>query len=140
MYIKQKNIHMKRFNFTSGLLKLFAGILVITSVASCDKDEANPVAQKNIVETAQADTSFSILVSEVVKTGLTSALATTNNLTVFAPNNAAFRAAGYTSAIIDELDATLTTALRSVLQYHAVAERIASSAINTANIEKTTFL
>ncbi len=129
---------MKRFNFTSGFFKLFAGVLVITSLASCDKDEANPVAQKNIVETAQADTTFSILVSAVVKTGLTSALATTNNLTVFAPNNAAFRAAGYTSAIIDALDATQTTALRSVLQYHVVAERIASSAINTANIEKTT--
>ncbi len=129
---------MKRINFTSGLLKLFAGVLVITSLASCDKDDPAPVVQKNIVETAQADTSFSILVSAVVKTGLTSALATTNNITVFAPNNSAFRAAGYTSAIIDGLDATQTAALKTVLQYHVVAERIPSSAITSANIEKAT--
>lgn len=128
---------MKRFTFNAGLVKLFAGILILSTFASC-KDDDNPIAQKNIVETAQADTTFSILVSAVVKTGLTNTLATTNNITVFAPNNNAFRAAGYTSASIDGLNAAEVAKLKTILQNHVIAERIPSSAINSTNIEKTT--
>jgi uncharacterized surface protein with fasciclin (FAS1) repeats len=128
-------------------IKFFA-IAVITlssiTLVSCDKDkDPDPVIPTpNIVEKAQADTNFSILVSAVVKTGLTSALSTTPNLTVFAPLNNAFRKLGFTSASINALTAPADQAkidnLKAILQYHVIGQKYESSAIPTAaNTELT---
>jgi uncharacterized surface protein with fasciclin (FAS1) repeats len=117
---------------------LFSAILAAVVFTSCDKDDPPVDVPKNVVQVAQSDTSFSILVAAVVKTGLVDALSNTQNLTVFAPVNSAFRALGYTEASINALtDATAIAGLKTVLQYHVLAERIPSSAITTANIEKT---
>lgn len=128
-----------RLSFKNLFLFALAGIFVSVISLSCKKDDPAPTPTPNIVQKAQADTNFSILVSAVVKTGLTDALSNTQNLTVFAPLNNAFRALGYTSASINALtnDADIAK-LKSVLQYHVLAEKIPASAINTANIEKTT--
>ncbi len=128
----------KLFNLRSLMLLLSFGLLA-TTITSCDKDDDPAPAEKNIVQTAQSDPNFSILVAAVVKTGLTDALANTPNLTVFAPVNSAFTAIGYTEASINALtNPADIAALKSVLQYHVLAERIPASAITTANIEKTT--
>ena len=128
----------KIFNFRSLMLLLSFGLLT-TVFTSCDKDDDPTPAAKNVVETAQSDPNFSILVAAVVKTGLTDALANTPNLTVFAPVNSAFTAIGYSEASINALTSPADIAkLKSVLQYHVLAERIPASAITTANIEKTT--
>ena len=114
------------------------GFITVTAT-SCKKDDPAPAPTPNVVGVAQADTNFSILVSAVVKTGLTDALSNTANLTVFAPLNNAFRSIGYTSASIDALSNAADIAkLKSVLQYHVLAEKIPASAITSANIEKTT--
>jgi uncharacterized surface protein with fasciclin (FAS1) repeats len=79
----------------------------------------------NIVEMAQADTSFSYLVAAVVKANLQGALSGAGPFTVFAPTNDAFRAAGFpTIASIQAADpATLT----SILIYHVIGARVFSS-------------
>lgn len=128
-----------RLNFKNLILFTALSAIFFASTVSCKKDDPAPTPTPNIVQKAQADTNFSILVSAVVKTGLTDALSNTQNLTVFAPLNNAFRALGYTSASIEALTNTADIEkLKSVLQYHVVAEKIPASAITSANIEKTT--
>ena len=69
----------------------------------------------NIVEAAIATPELSTLVDAVIAAGLDDALATTDNITVFAPTNDAFAAipADITQAILDDVG-VLTT----VLTYH----------------------
>lgn len=130
---------MKLNNKLRSLVLLMTCGLLLTTVSSCNKDDDPAPAAKNIVQTAQSDPNFSILVAAVVKTGLTDALSNTSNLTVFAPVNSAFTAIGYTEASINALtNAADIAALKSVLQYHVLAEQVPASAITTANIEKTT--
>jgi uncharacterized surface protein with fasciclin (FAS1) repeats len=81
-------------------------------------------ANKNIVETAVADTRFSILVEAVTAAGLGSTLSGTGPFTVFAPTNDAFAAA------LTELGLTKAQLLGDVprltkiLTYHVLASRV----------------
>jgi uncharacterized surface protein with fasciclin (FAS1) repeats len=121
------------------LAAAIGGFITVTAT-SCKKDDPAPTPTPNVVGVAQADTNFSILVSAVVKTGLQDALSNTANITVFAPVNNAFRALGYTSpaSITALTNAADIAKLKSILQYHVIAEKIPSSAITSANIEKAT--
>jgi uncharacterized surface protein with fasciclin (FAS1) repeats len=81
-------------------------------------------ANRNIVQTAQSISDFSILVEAVVAAGLANALSGEGPFTVFAPTNAAF------AALLTELNVTKdallanTALLTSVLQYHVVPARV----------------
>jgi len=84
----------------------------------------------NIVEIASADTTFSFLVAAVVKastgsTNVAAILSGTSILTVFAPTNNAFRAAGF--ATIDAVKAANANTLTAILTYHVIPGRIFSS-------------
>ncbi len=79
----------------------------------------------NIVEMAQADTSLSFLVAAVIKANLQGALSGDGPLTVFAPTNNAFRAAGF--ATIDDVKAVDAATLTSILTYHVIGARVFSS-------------
>ncbi|HTL10149.1 MAG TPA: fasciclin domain-containing protein [Chitinophagaceae bacterium] len=81
----------------------------------------------SVVAVAQSDTSFKLLVQAVVKCGLATALSAPGSLTVFAPTNAAFRAAGFDSTAIANANAGTVTTLTSVLQYHVVPVRAFSA-------------
>ena len=116
-----------------------AAVVLLASAAfvSCDKEETTP-AEKNIVELAQSDTTLSILVSAVSKAGLASTLSTTANLTVFAPTNAAFRAAGYPQTVIDALTpAQVSSVLTPILTYHVVGAKVLSTAVPASDTVKT---
>jgi uncharacterized surface protein with fasciclin (FAS1) repeats len=84
----------------------------------------------NIVEVAQADTTFSYLVAAVLRasqgtTKVAQVLAGVGPYTVFAPTNNAFRAAGFaTVAAINSAD---PNTLASILTYHVISGRIFSS-------------
>jgi uncharacterized surface protein with fasciclin (FAS1) repeats len=129
-------------------VKLFLTLIITASViaaVSCKKKTDDPVvvAVPNVVQKAQSDTNFSILVSAVVKTKLVDALSNTQNLTVFAPLNNAFRQLGFTSASIDALndntDAVKIAALKNILLYHVIGTKYLSTALPTAaNTEVTT--
>ena len=60
---------------------------------------------------------FTLLKAAVVKAGLANALAT-GNLTVFAPTDAAFKAAGFATA--EAINAVDVNALRNILLYHVI--------------------
>jgi transforming growth factor-beta-induced protein len=79
-----------------------------------------PMDEKNIVEVAQSAGQFNVLVQAAVKAGLADFLSTENNLTVFAPTDAAFAALlkdlGLTS--LDQVDAAT---LGNILKYHVVS-------------------
>ena len=81
----------------------------------------------SVVAVAQSDTSFKLLVQAVVKCGLASALSAPGALTVFAPTNSAFRAAGFDSTAIANANAATVSTLTSVLQYHVVPARAFSA-------------
>jgi len=97
-------------------------LLAVSSVfVSCEKeDEMVPMDEKNIVEVAQSAGQFNVLVQAAVKAGLADFLSTENNLTVFAPTDAAFAALlkdlGLTS--LDQVDAAT---LGNILKYHVVS-------------------
>lgn len=84
----------------------------------------------NIVQLAQANTNFSFLVAAVVRastgnTNVAAALSGAGPLTVFAPTNAAFQAAGF--ATIADIQAANANTLAAILTYHVISGRIFSS-------------
>jgi len=94
----------------------------------------------NIVETAQADTSFTYLVAAVLRASTGSSdiagiLSGSDILTVFAPTNNAFRAAGFPT--IDAINAADPDALAGILTYHVIAGRIFSSDLTNASMPAT---
>jgi uncharacterized surface protein with fasciclin (FAS1) repeats len=115
-------------------LKRMAAISTVALVAACggsDDDVAPPPAPlKNIVETAQANPDFSILVEAVVAADLVTTLsAPGGTLTVFAPTNAAF------AALLTELGVTKEQLLAdkplltAVLTYHVLPTRVFKAGI-----------
>jgi len=107
---------------------------------SCKKDDPapTPTPTPNVVELAQGDTTLSLLVTLVSKAGLAGTLGTTSNITVFAPTNAAFRAAGFTDAAINGLtNAEAQAQFTDVLTYHVIAAKVQSAAVPVSDTVKT---
>ncbi|HET8723825.1 MAG TPA: fasciclin domain-containing protein [Anaeromyxobacteraceae bacterium] len=100
-------------------------------------------ADKNIVETAQAISDFSILVDAVVAAGLAPTLSGPGPFTVFAPTNAAF------AALLGELGVTKdqllsdTSLLTAVLTYHVIGARVLKAdvvpGVQPATVQGETF-
>jgi uncharacterized surface protein with fasciclin (FAS1) repeats len=126
------------FNFRQIFLFALIGISLSLASTSCKKDDPMPAPVPNIVQLAQSDTSLTILVSAVVKAGLAGTLSTTPNLTVFAPTNNAFRAAGYTQSAIDALTpAQVTSVLTPILTYHVLASIVKAANVPMSDTVKT---
>ncbi|KZY88888.1 hypothetical protein A3743_01200, partial [Oleiphilus sp. HI0072] len=79
----------------------------------------------NVVETAQADGRFDTLVAAVVEAGLVSTLATTPDLTVFAPTDDAFADLVANNDAFDSAgDILALTNLGDILQYHVLDSEV----------------
>lgn len=118
--------------------RLFSKLLLVSvttgslAMTGCDKDDDKPV-QRNITETVVNDPQLTLLEAAVVKAGLANTLATTANLTVFAPDDAAFKLVDLngdgtpdldTEAKINALDANGVALLTTVLQYHVLGSKV----------------
>ncbi|MGC8749457.1 fasciclin domain-containing protein [Hydrotalea sp.] len=101
----------------------------------------------NIVQVAQSDTSFSYLVAAVLRASqgsvnVAAVLSGPGPFTVFAPTNAAFRAAGF--ATVNDINNADPATLTSILTYHVIGARVFSSDLTqgaqptTLNSEKLT--
>ncbi|MGB1211256.1 MAG: fasciclin domain-containing protein [Lacinutrix venerupis] len=125
------------------LKKISLALLAITLFWSCsDDDDATstvPVTQPlNIVETAQATPSLSVLVDAVIQAGLVDALSADGERTVFAPTNAAFtsflQAKGFSS-----LSEVPNDVLTQILLNHVIADsNITSTALANSTGYATT--
>jgi uncharacterized surface protein with fasciclin (FAS1) repeats len=117
------------------LLSVSASVLLMsTLITSCKKDEPAPTpALKNIVEIVVENPNFSLLKQAVVKSGLSATLSS-GSLTVFAPDNAAFQAAGIDSAAI----ASLTDLeIADILKYHVLGVKVESAGVPASDTVKT---
>lgn len=124
---------MKQFQIKKWLVAVMATGVLFTS---CNKDVPEPEplpttpipTGKTIGQVITEDTTYSYLLAAVNRAGLSDALFTqTLNYTVFAPNNAAFRASGIPSIAV--INALPLTTLVPLIQYHVLGFRAPASAI-----------
>ena len=112
-------------------MKWIVAACAVTLLAACGgNDDDEPAAQpKNIVQTAQSDARFSILVEAVVAADLAGTLSAPGPFTVFAPTNDAF------AALLAELGVTKDqlladkALLTAVLTYHVLPARVLRAAV-----------
>ena len=106
-------------------IKLLVLACTTALLAACGGNDDEPMPQsKTIVETAQADARFSILVEAVVAADLATTLSAPGPFTVFAPTNDAF------AALLAELGVTKDqlladkALLTAVLTYHVLPAKV----------------
>ncbi len=112
---------------------VLAAVAVISTACKKD-DEATP---QTITDIVLANNDFTLLRAAVQRAGLADALRS-GSLTVFAPNDAAFRASGF--ADVAAINAAPVATLTAILQYHVLGARTAASAIPTAENTQVTTL
>jgi uncharacterized surface protein with fasciclin (FAS1) repeats len=108
-------------------LALFATASLFFFTA-CNEEEKNDL--KSITDTVVESADFTLLEAAVVRAGLADALRQ-GSLTVFAPTDAAFRAAGF--ADVAAIQNTPVATLKAVLEYHVLGSRVASTAIQNGD-------
>ncbi len=123
---------MKKFSL---MFTLFAclGLLI-----SCGDDDPTPVVEKKtIVDVVVDGANFTLLEAAVLHAGIAADLKSPS-ITVFAPTDEAFKAAGFANeAAIKAAD---KNAVKSILQGHVLASLVPSSAVATKNNEAITML
>lgn len=107
--------------------KLFASILcvivIVGFISGCVEEKPE---QKNIVETATANTDFDTLVDALVATGLDQTLGDEQELyTVFAPTDAAF--AKLDAEYLENLVNNDTATLSKIFTYHVLSGKVMST-------------
>ena len=107
--------------------KLFASILcvivIVGFISGCVEEKPE---QKNIVETATANTDFDTLVDALVAAGLDQTLGNEQELyTVFAPTDAAF--AKLDAEYLENLVNNDTATLSKILTYHVLSSKVMST-------------
>jgi transforming growth factor-beta-induced protein len=114
------------------ILLLMFPLLSISMITACSDDNGSATGpdpepepgDPNLVELAQSDENFSILVDLVVQLGLDDVLAT-DELTVFAPTNAAF------DAISDIIPSLSNEDLTAIVTYHVTGGTILSNQLGS---------
>lgn len=119
-------------------LKFLPMFLLILSfsfiVTSCndDDDDIDMVDPMSIVETAQADAQFSILVDALVKADLVNTI-NGGTFTVFAPTNDAFNQL-FTDLGVTGLDDLSAETLAPILLYHVVSGSVESTDLSSGYV------
>ncbi len=102
-----------------------ACLLILTGLTSCRKGNDVVATPKTVTDLISEDDQFNVLQSAVAYAGVGDALKGAN-LTLFAPNDAAFQASGLTPAAILSMP---REQVRSIVLYHVLFSSVASSAI-----------
>ena len=113
---------LKNLISRTSLFLLLSAPVVLTS---CDKDDDNATSN-TITDIVVANGDFSTLESAVVRAGLQTTLSGSGPFTVFAPDNAAFAAAGITISALNTLP---PADVQKILLYHTLGSRV-----NAANV------
>ncbi len=109
----------------AGLVLLVAPVLLLAGQHNSQRGQGDQRRQKDIVDTAAANESFSILVAAIEAAELVDALKGKGPFTVFAPTNEAFEALPE-GTLESLLEPENKEALQSILTYHVVAGRYPS--------------
>lgn len=122
---------MKKVNIPSRL-NLFLSLILVSAVTfigcgndSDDNGGMSGMTELNIVETAQENEDFSILVQAIIDAGLTAALEADGPFTVFAPTNEAFN-----DLPEGTLESLTNDQLAEILQFHVVEGAVGSGDLN----------
>lgn len=116
-------------------IKFLAVIAVIATIfTSCSSDSSS--SDTTISGLASSRSDLTLLVQALDKAGLVSTLQGTGPFTVFAPDNDAFIAAGYTSAVISALPAN-DPGLTQILLNHVVSGAVQSTGLVNNTYIKT---
>jgi len=116
IFANGKAISQSDIKGSNGVIHVLTGVLI-------------PPTQ-TIAQLAASDTSFSFLVAALAKVGLSTAVAGPGKYTVYAPTNAAFRAAGIT-----DINAVPLATLTAVLKYHVISTNVfVSDFVNNGTI------
>ncbi len=117
-------------------------LLLIIATAACSK-KSTDAQPKTITDVVLENAEFSILKSGVLYAGIGDALKATN-LTLFAPNDAAFLASGITTA---SLTALPKDSVKKILLYHVLFAKTlvadipaGTNAVSTANNQAVAYL
>lgn len=116
-------------------LQGWALALLMLSFSACQKDETSN--DTSLADLVSNDAEFTVFEAALNRAGLLNVLKGAK-LTVFAPTDAAFKAAGYPDA--NALSGISNTALVTILQYHVVGNALSSAdiAATANNAEQTT--
>jgi transforming growth factor-beta-induced protein len=118
---------MKRvFMLPALLLTVMSSFLFV----SCDNEDEPTPSTPNIVEFAQGDANFSLLVDAVIKAELVDVLSGNGPFTLFAPTNTAFQAF-LDAAGTNTIENTPKDILVQVLTNHVIAGEFLSSSLST---------
>lgn len=118
----------KTFIFPVLLLSILSSFVFV----SCDNDDDDVTPQlPNIVEFAQDNDDFDLLVDAVVKAELVDVLSSDGPFTLFAPTDAALQAF-LTAAGTNTIENTPKEVLVQVLTNHVIAGELGSGDLNTA--------
>jgi len=110
-------------------------LLIATTLftACSDEEEAPVIVSNNIVEVADEAGNFSILLEAAQKAGLANFLATEDDLTVFAPTDAAFTAL-LSELGLSSLDDIPVADLAQILSYHVIGTEVMSADVSTGYV------
>ncbi|MDF2188001.1 fasciclin domain-containing protein [Paraflavitalea sp. CAU 1676] len=119
------------------------------TLTACSKSDDDKPAEKNINETVAADAQLTLFEAAVVKAGMSNTLASTSNLTLFAPDDNALKQIDLngdgtadldTEAKIKALDANGVAVLTTVLQYHLLTTKVMAADVPAGpNAEISTY-
>ncbi len=116
------------------LLVALVAFVSFSSVSCSSDDDSTPApTPKTIAQIAQGNANLSILVEALTKADLVTTLNTAGTYTVFAPDNAAFTAAGITSDYIaNQTTPEQIAALKNVLLNHVLATKFTAAQLTTS--------
>lgn len=101
---------MKKINFIGRYTAIFLSVLLLgTAITSCKEDDKDVVKPKTITDVILTNSQFSILKEIIVKNNLTDEFRS-ENITFFAPSDAAFKLSNITSAMVNALPDTAAKA------------------------------
>ena len=124
---------MKQNTLRSGILFLPAILWVcslLLAFTGCKPEKTEiTTPETTVVSVAMGSADYSLLTAAIKRANLTDALSSYVPVTVFAPNNAAFQAAGFDEA---KINATEPAALAAILQYHIFSGRREAASFSSA--------
>lgn len=102
-------------------------VILLAGIISCEKDNEKVVVP-SIVDIATSNADFSILAQALVKADLVNTINASQDLTVFAPTNAAF-AALFTQLGVSGISELSAETLKPILLYHVLGVEVTSAQI-----------